>query len=63
MKQSKEQLAKVVSHKAYEEKLCDLRTVGRLKASLPFLQAVAFIGATLCDIINLNGKEDRFAVI
>jgi hypothetical protein len=42
--------------------LCDLRTVGRLKAPLLLLQAAAFIGATLCGIIHLHGKEDRFAV-
>jgi hypothetical protein len=43
--------------------LCDLRTVGRLKAPLLLLQTAAFIGATLCGIIHLHGKEDRFAVI
>jgi hypothetical protein len=47
--------AKGVSDKACEGKLCDLRTVGRLKAPLPFLQAAAFIGATLCGIIHLHG--------
>jgi hypothetical protein len=43
--------------------LCDLRTVGSLKTALPLLQAAAFIGATLCGIKHLHGKEDRFAVI
>jgi hypothetical protein len=40
-----------------------VRTVGSLKAALLLSQTAAFIGATLCGIKHLHGKEDRFAVI
>jgi len=39
--------------------LRDLRTDGSLKAALLFLQTAAFIGATLCGIINPHGYAVR----
>jgi hypothetical protein len=39
--------------------LCDLRTVGSLKAALLLIQTTAFIGATLCGINDPHGYAVR----